>query len=279
MLRTPLKASQLGQSHGMRQTLRKGMTWMSLSMGTGLLQEPQHKLSTSPVDSRDRHASAAADNVREPGSKANTHAQHHTAGHQDDTEQAPASGPGQSRQLGRLDSKTGSSPSAKKPAMLLQRSPQRRLLLPDQKMKGRDSEPPAPRPGQALNRDLSTSVNSRQMPSHVAAATRGPDQKTSGHLAQPSRHMGTGNGRPVGHSCEPPRFSQTKPAVGKSRMAGGSSQQGKGESVRSGAASGDFGSKHHGKGSGSVKPAGMDETQDNAAASEGNMLQKRVINR
>ena len=239
-----------------------------------------HQLSTSLGDSRSAAASGAADFAQELSTRTGSDAEQQPAGqaHGEGT----SSPLGQKRQLARLDSNTGSSPAssaAKKPCV-----PARPVAKDGQEGKAdpeqvHDTEPSLA--GRSLHRDLSGPVNSRRTPLH-AGATRGSGPGKPGSITLPSRQFSAATGK-HGHACEPPRFNQTKPAVGKSRMAPGSSQQGTGggvrSPVRSGAASGDSGARQQSKGSGSVRTAGMAGTQDTAAASDGSLPHKKASHR
>ncbi len=241
-----------------------------------------HELSMSPVDSRSAAASGAADFAQELSTKAGSDAGQHSAGQAHGAGEGTGSPLGQKRQLARLDSNTGSSPAssaAKKPCM-----PARPVSKDGQEGKAdpeqvHDTEPRLA--GRSLHRDLSGSVNSRTTPLH-AGATRGSGPGKLGSVTTPSRQF-SANTVKHGHACEPPRFNQTKPAVGKSRMAPGSSQQGRGggvrSPVRSGAASDDSGARQQSKGSGSVRTAGMGGTQDTAAAPDGSLPHKKASHR
>ena len=238
-----------------------------------------HQLSTSLGDSRSAAASGAVDLAQDLSTRTGSDAEQQPA------DQAHGEGTssllGQKRQLARLDSNTGSSPAssaAKKPCV-----PARPVAKGGQQSKAdpeqvHDTE--ASLAGR-LHRELSGSVNSRMTTLH-ASTTCGSGPAKSGSITAPSHQFSATTGK-HGHACEPPRFNQTKPAVGKSRMAPGSSQQGRGggvrSPVRSGAASGDSGARQQSKGSGSVRTAGMGGTQDTAAASDGSLPHKKAPHR
>lgn len=237
-----------------------------------------HQLSTSLVDSRSAAASGAADSAQELSTRAGSDAEQQPAGQANG--KGTSSPLGQKRQLARLDSNTGSSPAssaAKKPCM-----PARPVTKDDSKADPEQVHATEPSlAGRSLHRDLSGSVNSRRTPLH-AGATHASGPGKPGSVTAPSRPFGVATGK-HGHACEPPRFNQTKPAVGKSRMAPGSSQQDRGggvrSPVRSGAASGDSGARQQSKGSGSVRTAGIGGTQDTAAASDASLPHKKASHR
>ena len=239
-----------------------------------------HQLSTSLGDNRSAAASGAVDLAQELSTRTGSDAEQQPAG------QAHGKGTssplGQKRQLARLDSTTGSSPAssaAKKPCIPARpdaKDGQEGKPDPEQV---HDTEPRLA--GRSLHKDLSGSVNSRRTPIH-ASATHGSGPGKPGSVTAPSRQVSAATGK-HGHACKPPRFDQTKPAVGKSRMAPGSSQQGGSggvrSPVRSGAASGDSAARQQSKGSGSVRTAGMAGTQDTAAASDGSLPHKKASHR
>ena len=237
-----------------------------------------HQLSTSLGDSRSAAASGAADCAQELSTRTGSDSEEQPPGqaHGEGT----SSPLGQKRQLARLDSNTGSSPAssaAKKPCL-----PAKPVTQDDGKADPEQVHATEPSlAGRSLHRDLSGSVNSRRTTLH-AGATRCSGPGKPGSNTAPSCQFNAATGK-HGHACKPPRFNQTKPAVGKSRMAPGSSQQdgsgGVRSPVRSGAASGDSGGRRQSKGSGSVRTAGMAGTQDTAAASDGSLPHKKASHR
>ncbi len=233
-----------------------------------------HQLSTSLGDSRSAAASGAADFAQELSTRTGSDAEQQPA---DQAHGEGTSSPlGQKRQLARLDSNTGSSPAssaAKKPCM-----PARPVAKDGQESKADPEQVHDTElliwAGGSLHRELSGSVNSRRTPLH-AGATCGSGPGKPGSVTAPSRQLSAATGK-HGHACEPPRFNQTKPAVGKSRIAPGGGVR---SPVRSGAASGDSGARQQSKGSGSVRTAGMGGTQDTAAASDGSLPHKKASHR
>ncbi|DBA94449.1 TPA: hypothetical protein ACH3X1_002044 [Trebouxia sp. C0004] len=239
-----------------------------------------HELSPSAVDSRSAAASGAADFAQEISTRTGSDAEQQPDG------QAHGEGTnsplGQKRQLARLDSNTGSSPAssaAKKFCM-----PARPVSKDGQEGKAdleqvHDTEPRLA--GRLLHRELSGSVNSIRT-ALEAGARCGSGPGNPGAVTATPRQFSAATVKHV-HAGEPPRFNQSKPAVGKSRMAPGSSQQGRGgrvrSPVRSGAASGDSGARQQSKGSGSVRTAGIGGTQDTAAASDGSLPHKKASHR
>ena len=229
---------------------------------------PQHMPTTDQVGSRSALVCGAVGSAHQPTTQVLTDAGCHCAEQPGSGEQTPCSPLGRKRKLARLDSNTASSPAAaKQPFVSAKPVLKEGQAAKSDPQQAHDTQPKLP--GRALHRDLSGSINSGRTPGHAAVAAPSSGQGKAGGMTAPSPHVAVASAK-HGHLSEPPRFNQATPAIGKSRLAPGSSQQARGDGAKfpakSGAASGDSGARQHSKGSKSIRTAGTGTTQDTAAA-------------